>query len=242
MATDAHDAPGAEAAGQRILDVLDKAIAVQSSLVQKSIARARQRNPDATPEQVIRSLERMYVSALTGTGAAVGGVAAAPGVGTGVALALSTGEGLSSLELSALFALSIAEVHGVPLDELERRRTIVMGIMLGGSGSAIIGRVAERTGQHWGRQVVAKVPVETLRQINKVLGKHFVTKYGTKQGIIVLGRVAPFGIGVVIGGGANAALAALAVRAGRRAFGPPPESWAGPTDSTLPTPGNSNGD
>jgi hypothetical protein len=86
------------------------------------------------------------------------------------------------------------------------------------------------------------MPVETLRQINRVLGKHFVTKYGTKQGIIVLGRVAPFGIGVVIGGGANAALAALAARAGRRAFGPPSESWDRPTDSTLLTPGNSNGD
>ncbi|WP_432099969.1 hypothetical protein [Streptomyces sp. WAC 04229] len=42
---------------------------------------------------------------------------------------------------------------------------------------------------------------------------------------IVLGRVAPFGIGAVIGGGANATLATLAVRAGRRVFGPPPESW-----------------
>jgi hypothetical protein len=235
MATDAQDVPALGAAGQRVLDILDKAIAVQSSVVRKNIARARQRNPDAPPAQVIRNLERMYVTALTGTGAAVGGVAAAPGVGTGVALALSAGEGFSSLELSALYALSIAEVHGVPLDELERRRTIVMGIMLGGSGSATIGKVAERTGQHWGRQVVAKVPVETLRQINKVLGKHFVTKYGTKQGIIVLGRVAPFGIGAVIGGGANAALAALAVRAGRRAFGPAPESWSEPTDSTDST-------
>ncbi|MGW6411335.1 hypothetical protein ACWF95_29655 [Streptomyces vinaceus] len=162
---------------------------------------------------------------MTGTGAAVGGSAAAPGVGTAVALALSAGEALSSLELSALFALSIAEVHGVPIDEVERRRTIVMGILLGGSGSGTISKVAERTGQHWGRQVVAKVPVETLRRINGVLGKNFVTKYGTKQGIVVLGRVAPFGIGAVIGGGAHAALAALAVRAGRRAFGPPPVSW-----------------
>ncbi|WP_411091206.1 hypothetical protein [Streptomyces sp. 049-1] len=39
---------------------------------------------------------------------------------------------------------------------------------------------------------------------------------------IALGRVAPFGIVAVIGGGASAT---LAVRAGRRAFGPPPESW-----------------
>lgn len=100
-----------------------------------------------------------------------------------------------------------------------------MGVMLGRSGSATITKVAERKGQHWGRQVVAKVPVETLRQINKVLGKNFVTKFGTKQGIIVLGRVAPFGIGAVIGGGANAAMGAFAVRAARRAFGPAPTTW-----------------
>lgn len=226
MAEDVPDRPDPEAGrGQRVLELLDKAISAQSHLVRKNIARARQRNPEATPAEVIRGLERMYVGALTGSGAAVGGTAAAPGVGTGVALALSAGETFSSLELSALFALSVAEVHGVPLDEVERRRTIVMGVMLGGSGSATISKVAERTGQHWGRQVIAKVPVEALRQINKVLGRNFVTKYGTRQGIIVLGRVAPFGIGAVIGGGANAAMGALAVKAARRAFGPPPESW-----------------
>ncbi|GIF66162.1 hypothetical protein Ais01nite_41970 [Asanoa ishikariensis] len=227
MATDALDGPVSEEAGrgQRVLDLLNKAIDIQSPLVRKNIARARQRNPEATPADVIHNLERMYVSALAGTGAAVGATAAAPGVGTGVALALSAGEALSSLELSALFALSLAEVHGVPIDELERRRTIVMGIMLGGGGSATIAKVAERTGQHWARQIVAKVPVATLRQINGVLGRNFVVKYGTKQGIIVLGRVAPFGIGAVIGGAANAALAALAVKAGRHAFGPPPTSW-----------------
>jgi glutamine amidotransferase PdxT len=102
-----------------------------------------------------------------------------------------------------------------------------MGVMLGGSGSTTITKVAERTGQHWGLQVAAMVPVERLRQINKILGRNFVTKYGTKQGIIVLGRVAPFGIGAVIGGGANAAMAALAVKASRRAFGPAPASWDG---------------
>lgn len=107
MAADAHDgqAPEANEGGRRVLDLLDKAIDSQSVLVRKNIARARQRNPEATPAQVIRTLERMYVSTLTGTGAAVGGTAAAPGVGTGVALALSAGETFSSLELSALFAL-----------------------------------------------------------------------------------------------------------------------------------------
>lgn len=235
MAAEAPDEPVSTAPshGQKVLNLLDKAIEIQSPRVRKNISRALQRNPEATPAQVIRTLERMYVSTLTGSGAAVGGIAAAPMAGTGVALALSAGESLSSLELSALFALSIAEVHGVPIDEIERRRTIVMGILLGGTGTSTITKVAERTGQHWATQIVAKVPGETLRQINKILGKNFVTKYGTKQGIIVLGRVAPFGIGAVIGGGANAALAALAVRAGRRAFGPPPASWPPQITSAL---------
>jgi hypothetical protein len=230
LASDALEGPVSASTGRRqpILDLLDKAIGLQTPLVRKNIARARQRNAEASPAEVVRTLERMYVSALAGSGAAVGATAAAPAVGTGVALALSAGEAFSSLELSALFVLSVAEVHGVRLDEIERRRTLVMGILLGQSGShAIVGKVAERTGQHWARLLVGKVPTATLNQINSVLGKNFVTKYGTKQGIIVLGRVAPFGIGAVIGGGANATLAALAVRAARRAFGPAPPSWPG---------------
>jgi hypothetical protein len=44
-----------------------------------------------------------------------------------------------------------------------------------------------------------------LQQINRILGRNFVTKYGTKQGILVLGRVAPFGIGAGLGAAGNAA-------------------------------------
>jgi hypothetical protein len=226
VASDALEGPvsASSGRGQPILDLLDKAIDLQTPLMRKNISRA-QRNPEATPVEVVRALERMYVSALAGTGAAVGGAAAAPAVGTGFALALSAGEVFSSFELSTLFALSVAEVHGVRLEEIERRRALVMGVLLGRSGSTTIGKVAERTGQHWGRQLVNRAPTATLRQINSVLGKNFITKCGTKQGIIALGRVAPFGIGAVIGGGANATVAALAVRAARRAFGPAPQSW-----------------
>ncbi|WP_209441432.1 hypothetical protein [Amycolatopsis vancoresmycina] len=175
--------PASSGPGQPVLALLDKAVGVQAPLVRKNIARARQRNPEATPAEVVRTLERMFVSALAGTGAAVGATAAAPAVGTGVALALSAGEAFSSLELSVLFVLSVAEVHGVRLDEIERRRTLVMGILLGQSGSStIVGKAAERTGQHWARQLVSKVPVSTLNQINSVLGKNFVTKCRRRPG------------------------------------------------------------
>jgi hypothetical protein len=208
-----------------LLSALDKALNIQGSMIEKNIARARQRNPEATPTEVIRNLGRIYRSALTGTGLTVGAVAAVPAVGTGTALALSAGEVLSTLELTTLYALSLAQIHGIPIGELERRRTLIMGILIGGSGVDTIPKIAERTGKHWAKQIVAKVPTATLHQINNVLGKNFVTKYGTKQGIIVLGRVVPFGIGAAIGGVSNLILAEAAIRASRRAFGPPPESW-----------------
>lgn len=99
MASDALErpVPVSSGRGQSLLDLMDKAIGVQTPLVRKYIARARQRNQDATPAEIVRTLERMYVSTLAGTGAAVGGAAAAAAVGTGIALALSAGEAFSSL-------------------------------------------------------------------------------------------------------------------------------------------------
>ncbi|WP_406442739.1 hypothetical protein OHB00_41130 [Streptomyces sp. NBC_00631] len=226
MVAGALDGPVPEAAprGQQVLDGLNQAIDAQLPLARRSIARARRRNPEATPAQVIRDLEWKYVRALAGRGAVTGAAAAAPGLGTG---SVSAGEALSSLQLNTLFVVSIAEVHGVD-DEDERLRTIVRGMVLDGIGSATIPRIAARTGPHWGRQVVAKVSGARLHQLNGVLGPNFFTKYGTKEGIVVLGHVAPLGFGAVIGGSANAALAALHVGAARRAFGPPPASWPTP--------------
>jgi hypothetical protein len=51
------------------------------------------------------------------------------------------------------------------------------------------------------------VPLSTIRSINKVLGVHFITKYGTKRGIIAIGKVAPFGVGFAIGAGGNLVMA-----------------------------------
>ena len=193
-ALDGAPAPASAPRGQQVLDLLNQAIDAQLPLARKRVGRARRRNPDATPAQIIRSLEWKYIREFAGRGAVAGAAAAAPGLSTGSA---SAGEAFSSLQLSTLFALSVAEVHGID-DEDERLRVIVRGIMLNGIGSAAIPRVAARTGPHWGRQAVAKVSVARVDQINGVMGKNFVTKYGTKEGIVVLGQVVPLGFGAVI--------------------------------------------
>ncbi|WP_228470827.1 hypothetical protein [Streptomyces alkaliphilus] len=57
MTADAFEkpVPESDAGGQRPLALLDRAINAQSPLVRKNVTRARQRNPEATPAEVIRN-------------------------------------------------------------------------------------------------------------------------------------------------------------------------------------------
>jgi hypothetical protein len=189
------------------------------------VRRLRRRYPDATPEELVRKLEKRYLAGVVGSGTAVWASAAAPGVGTSVSLALSGGETVTSLEAAMLLVLAVAEAHGMPVEDVERRRTLLVSIMLGDSGGAAIRTVAGRTGKHWGRQVAEKVPLSALQSVNRVLGPRFITKYGTKQGILVLGREAPLGIGAGIGAGGGYLTGRSVVAGVRRAFGPAPETF-----------------
>lgn len=50
-----------------------------------------------------------------------------------------------------------------------------------------------------------KVPAEIFKRINQKVGTTIVTKYGTKRGGIAVGRLIPFGVGALVGGGFNLA-------------------------------------
>lgn len=206
------------------LALLDKALALQAPLTEDHIARLRRKRPGATPREIVGRLNVELRAATISAGVGVGAVAAAPSVGTGVALALSGAETVAFLDATVLYILARGEVQGITIQDIERRRLLVMAIMLGDAGAKGVGKVAERTGQHWARQLVQGIPYSKILAVNKVLGKNFVTKYGTKQGIVVLGRVIPFGIGAVIGGTANAIFSQGIITASNGAFGAPPQS------------------
>lgn len=212
--------------GRRVLaGALNRALNVQRAAVGSHICRLRYQHPSASPSGLIRVLERQYLAAVTGAGVAVGGTAAVPGVGTSVALAVSGGEVAANITASAFLVMAVAYIHGLEVREAERRKTLLLGVLLGDSGESVLLTVAARTGRHWAREVVEAVPIESIRGVNRVLGRTFVTRYGTKQGILVIGRVIPFGIGALIGGGGNYILGGGVVRATRRAFGPAPHDF-----------------
>jgi hypothetical protein len=208
-----------------LLRGFEKAVSIQQSPVAGYVARLRRTRPNATPAEIIAVLEQRYLATVTGTGAAVGGAAAAPVVGTGLALALSAGEVVVFFEATALFALAVAEVHGIRVVDIERRRTLVFAVVLGDSGAMLVEKMAGRKVQHWGELLPDTIPLSSITSINKILGRWFLRKYGRKQGMLALGRLAPFGIGAAIGGAGNRAFGRTVVRTSRRVFGPPPTSF-----------------
>ncbi|GAA3671572.1 hypothetical protein GCM10023081_07410 [Arthrobacter ginkgonis] len=158
-----------------------KAVSARHSIARKYVIRIRRRNPDATPAEVIRMLERHYGTSITTAGALITagaiaadiGIAMIPGVGAAAAgvksagqqaakktaketaklaakeaaklaaknVALGTakngaqraaallpaGDEQLQFELTAIFGLAIADIHGMDLDQ-DQAHALVYGL------------------------------------------------------------------------------------------------------------------
>lgn len=204
---------------------LEKALEIQEPVVVAHVARMRRARPDAPPAEIITSLEKQFLASVSAIGAAAGGAAAVPGVGAVVGLGLTAFEIGGVVEATALFALAVADVHGVKVESLEHRRLLVMAVLFGQGAANFVEKAAGRLGKHWGRNLVKAIPMAVINDLNKKLAPRFITKWGTKQGLLVLGREVPFGIGAAIGGGGNFMIGQGSVQAARKAFGPAPATW-----------------
>lgn len=210
---------------------IDRVLTVQRPVVLAHIRSIRRGRPHATPSEIIHSLERRYLAAVTTGGALVGASAAVPAIGTGASLALSGVETAGFLEASALFAQSVTEVHGIVVDDPDRARALVMTMVLGTAGSDLVTQLAGQVGggggktMFWGELITKSMPRAVVGPVADRLKKTFVKKFAVAQGTNVVGRLIPFGIGAVIGGGGNHLLGRQIVRASREGFGPAPSAF-----------------
>lgn len=213
----------------RVAGGFDRVMAVQRPVVLAHIRSIRRRRTDASPQHLIRVLERRYLAAVTVGGAAVGASAAIPAVGTGTSLVLSGVETAGFLEASALFAQSVTEIHGIAVDDPERARTLVMALILGHAGQELIQQFAGQAAgkgtrtAYWGELLTSSLPNAAFSQIALRIRNAFLRRFAVTQGSSVVGRLIPFGIGAVVGGGGNHLLGRRIVRSSQEAFGPAPE-------------------
>src|SRR5690606_20069224 len=191
----------------------------------------RLRHPHATPQQIVTILETRYLAAVTTGGAAVGATAVIPGIGTGITLALSGAETMGFMESTALFAQSVAEVHGIAVQDPERARALVMALMLGKEGIDLVSQLTRQASgkggtraSYWGELVTKSLPRAAMGPLVDRLKSAFIRQFATRGGASFIGKALPFGVGAVVGGAGNHLLGRRVLNSSRRAFGAAP-AW-----------------
>ncbi|PPF88193.1 hypothetical protein C5B96_03125 [Subtercola sp. Z020] len=213
----------------KVLQGIDRVLAIQRPVVLAHIRGLRKRHPSYSPEQLITALERHYLGAVTTGGAAVGASAAIPAVGTAASLALTGVETLGFLEATAMFSQSITEIHGVAIENPDRARALVMGMLMGSGGADLVQQLARQAGgagaprgEFWGTMVTKSLPSAAVGPVADQVKKTFLKHFLAWTGSTAVGRLLPFGVGAVVGGAGNHVLGRRVVKSARTAFGPAP--------------------
>lgn len=204
---------------------LDKAVTIPSATIHAHVESLRRRNPHASPQQIVWLLEREYMRVVQATGGAVGVAAAAPAVGTGVAMALTASDVATFFAASAAFSLAVASVHGIEVQDAERRRALLLATVLGESGAKIVTDSAQIGSAHFARALLTRMPTSTIRKVNSTLTRRLVRSQAARQSGLAFGRLLPFGIGAAVGVAGARALGKPVVQGARLAFGPAPERF-----------------
>ncbi|MCU1515987.1 MAG: hypothetical protein JWQ75_708 [Pseudarthrobacter sp.] len=217
-------------------NMLLRAVEIQRPLVLAYIRRVQRKQPHASAAQLAVRIERDYLAAVTGGGAIVGATAVVPGVGTVASLGLSAAATVGFLEATALYATSLAELHGIRLTNPEKASTMVMAIMLGEEGTALLGTLSGQAMSQgggvgatkaWGNVLSKSLPGSGFGAVRNRIQKAFLKNLLKRQGTALFGRALPFGIGAVVGGAGNLMMGRAVVANAKEAFGPMPDTIPG---------------
>lgn len=220
------EATDARRAAHRLIHLVDRALGGQDRHARERVAGLRRDHPTESPAEILDRLTRAYLRGSGLGGGTVGAVAAVPGAGTLTAAALTTGQVGLFLRSTAAYVLAVAEVHGLRVTEPARRRTLVLAALLGKDGArAVEGELGLGT-LAWGRAVLTRLPLGTVRSVNRMLSRRLVRSGVTRAGGLAVGRLAPFGVGAAVGWFGGRALARAVTEEVRESFGPPPADFA----------------
>ena len=194
--------------GRAFIGAVDKAVQLQTSTIRTYVDWLRRQNPDATPAEIQKLMDKHLKNTVTGTGAGVGAAAAVPGIGLFAGAAAVAGESVLFLDLAAFYAVASAYLRGEDIADPERRRTLVLSLLMGTKGLAIVdAMLGDDAGKIPGKSTLAKFSGPTLANTNSVLERIATRSIRKTLRRAWLGKLMPLGIGAIAGTTANRKLA-----------------------------------
>lgn len=223
-----------------------KAIAVQQPAAVAYIKEVRRNKPHATPTEVMKIIESQYVASATIASGAIGASATIPVVGIPTAIGLGVADLLLFYETTALFALCMAQLRGISIEDPERAKALVLGALLGEKRrsrvtelvlSVLPAGASVRTARtaatkavkigadsKWGDLLAHQLPDSALVPVTMVLAKQAIAQ-GAVIGSVRVGSKALPVIGAVAGGATSYYFGSSVVKACRAGFSEPAQTW-----------------
>ena len=195
---------------QGFMAAINKVISAQSSIIIGYVERLKKSNKNASPQELQELIDKHFLNIVSGTGAAAGASAAIPGIGLVSGAAAIGAESLVFLEAAAWYILASAHLRGDDIRDEERRRALVLVVLTGSQGSALVdtllGDVTTLSGMK-SAATLFRFSGPTLSGINGRLTKLFLKQARKKLKWAWLSKLLPMGVGAVLGTTANRKLA-----------------------------------
>ncbi|QYG93779.1 hypothetical protein HC251_16000 [Iamia sp. SCSIO 61187] len=189
-------------------------------------------------ERVARVTDSLSTE-LAAVGAATGGVAALPGVGTIASLAASTADVAWTTTRACDIVMAIGAVHGhTDAPAVVRKAWVVAVLGYGAEAAPELARILgsqEAAAQDRAR---GRLSGGSLAALNQGFGRALISKWALRRLAASVGKALPFGIGAVFGGVANRASARAIARHADGLFRQvgDPAPAAPPTSEPTPQP------
>ncbi|CAM2811680.1 hypothetical protein ACSL103130_03425 [Actinomyces slackii] len=212
--------PSASGKATAVEQALDKAIAIPAARISERVARMRRDRPGADTAELVEMAAARFRREAGLSSGAVGASAALPSVGTGAAAVLTVGQTAVFIASAVTYVLTVAELQGLRVVDAERRRALVLSALLGREGSEAVQGQLGLSSLFWAAQMLAQLPMPTVRSVNAQLAKRVAKRAATRGGALALGRLIPFGVGAAIGWTGGRALANQVIEGTRAALGP----------------------
>lgn len=193
----------------RFFAAVDRSAKMQAPAIRTYVEKLTSKHPEMSVDQKQEMLDKHFTNLLTGTGAGTGGIAAIPGLGTLLSIGAIGGESLLVLEACGLYALASAHLHGIDIDDEEKRRSIVLLSVSGADDNELVGALSQGSTMASVKSLrgVTKAPKKELPMINGVLGKLALRQMRKTFAKGMFRKIMPFGVGLVLGVTANRAIA-----------------------------------
>lgn len=189
-----------------LLTLIDR-LAPQEKDVSEWVKQVKKVNPELTSSQLADFIGDKIVWIYTSQGALLALPGAVPGLGTLAQISIEGGAVSADFVLlvrnQTYLVFALGHAYGIRGRKTLIQDTLIcMGLWTGALvlTKAGILRLGKKVAN---ANIKKRLSAKILQAINRKVGTTILTKYGTKRGGVAVGKLIPFGVGMLVGGGFN---------------------------------------